>query len=124
MEWIAAKVVIQSDNKSQAIELITDIFYDGEVPQTESDEYAVITNQGAGTINLLGWRLNAGDPGQDFIFPDFDLQPSQSCRVYTNEYHPEHCGFSFGSSTALWNNSGDCGYLYDGSGELVSEYCY
>jgi len=28
MQWIAAKVVIQSDDKSQAIELITDIFYD------------------------------------------------------------------------------------------------
>ncbi|MBM4448899.1 MAG: lamin tail domain-containing protein, partial [Chloroflexi bacterium] len=75
--------------------------------------------------NLKGWRLNAGDPGQDFIFPDFNLQPGQSCRVYTNENHPESCGFSFGNSKqALWNNDGDCGYLYDAAGALVDKRCY
>ncbi|HEX6385552.1 MAG TPA: lamin tail domain-containing protein [Anaerolineae bacterium] len=75
---------------------ITSIFFDGAVTQVESDEYAVITNQGGAAVNLAGWRLNAGDPGQDFVFPAFDLQPGQSCRVYTNESPPETCGFSFG----------------------------
>ena len=103
---------------------ITYILYDGVVPQVESDEYAVISNLGAGIVNLQNWRLNAGDLGQDFVFPNFNLLPSQSCRVYTNEFHPEYCGFSFGSSAALWNNSGDCGYLYDGEGNFVDEYCY
>jgi competence protein ComEC len=103
---------------------ITYIFYDGVVPYVESDEYAQITNEGNGTVNLEGWRLNAGDPGQDFIFPSYNMQPGQSCRVYTNEYHPESCGFSFGSSKALWNNSGDCGRLYDSGGSLADEYCY
>lgn len=104
---------------------ITYIFYDGVVPRVESDEYAEITNLGAGSANLLGWRLNAGDLGQDFYFPSFLLSPGQSCRVYTNEIHPEYCGFSYGSGSALWNNGGDCGYLYDGGGGApVSEYCY
>jgi beta-lactamase superfamily II metal-dependent hydrolase len=103
---------------------ITYIFYDGVVPSVESDEYAQITNQGAGTVNLLGWRLNAGDPGQDFYFPSFLINPGQSCRVYTNEFHPEYCGFNFGRGSAIWSNSGDCGYLYDGGGSLVSTYCY
>ena len=48
----------------------------------------------------------------------------QAYRVYTNEIHLESCGFIFGSSSALWRNSGDCGYLYDDEGTLVSEYCY
>jgi endonuclease YncB( thermonuclease family) len=103
---------------------ITYIYYDGQVPRVESDEYAVVKNTGGSAVNLAGWRLNADDPGQDFWFPDFALQPEQECRVYTNEYHPESCGFSFGKGSAIWNNKGDCGHLYDASGAEVSTYCY
>jgi hypothetical protein len=103
---------------------ITYIYYNGQVPRVESDEYAVIKNAGGSPINLGGWRLNAGNPGQDFGFPDFMLQPGQECRVYTNEHHPEWCGFSFGKNEALWLNKGDCGHLYDASGAEVSTYCY
>ena len=81
-------------------------------------------NLGGSSVNLAGWRLNAGSPGQDFGFPAFELQSGQECRVYTNEHHPESCGFSFGSGQALWNNGGDCGHLYDASGAEVSTYCY
>jgi endonuclease YncB( thermonuclease family) len=104
--------------------VITYIFYDGVVKRVESDEFAVIKNVGGSPVNLSGWRLNAGNPGQDFWFPNFELQPGQECRVYTNENHPESCGFSFGSGQALWNNGGDCGHLYDSNGVEVSSYCY
>lgn len=103
---------------------ISRLYYDGQVSRVESDEYAEITNNGGSPVNLAGWRLNAGSPGQDFWFPAFELQPEQSCRVYTNEVHPEFCGFSFGNGEALWNNKGDCGYLYDASGAEVSSRCY
>lgn len=104
--------------------VISRLYYDGQVSRVESDEYAEIMNNGGSPVNLAGWRLNAGSPGQDFWFPAFELQPGQSCRVYTNQTHPESCGFSFGSSEALWNNKGDCGYLYDASGAEVSSRCY
>jgi endonuclease YncB( thermonuclease family) len=100
------------------------VFYDGVVPQVESDEYAEIFNRGESPVNLAGWRLNAGSPQQVFHFPDFVLQPGQACRVYTNEVHAESCGFSFHSGHAIWNNKGDCGYLYDTSGTLASMYCH
>jgi hypothetical protein len=59
-------------------------------------------------------RASANDPGQDFWFPDFVLQPGQECRVYTDEDHPESCGFNFHyMDSALWANSGECGHLYD-----------
>ena len=103
---------------------ISDIFYDGAVPQVESDEYAVISNLGTQAVNLDGWRLNAGNPGQDFYFPDFILEPGESCRVYTDEIHDDGCGFSFHSDQAIWRNSGDCGYLRNASQILVDEYCY
>jgi hypothetical protein len=97
------------------------IRYDGQVPQSESDEYVEIGNTGGTAVNLGGWHINAGDGGQDFWI---DLQPGQSCRVYTNEVHPETCGFSFGRGSAVWNNGGDCGYLYDAAGVEVSRRCY
>lgn len=100
------------------------VFFDGVVAEVESDEYAEIFNKGEHPVNLVGWRLNAGSPGQVFHFADFLLQPGQACRVYTNEVHPENCGFSFHSGHAIWNNKGDCGYLYDASGTLASMYCY
>jgi endonuclease YncB( thermonuclease family) len=103
---------------------ITFILFDGAVPQLESDEFVQITNQGSFSVNLQEWRLNAGDPEQDFYFPDFQLDPGLSCRIYTNEYHPEHCGFSFGMGQEVWKNAGDCGYLYDDKGAQVSKYCY
>jgi len=103
---------------------ITFILFDGVVPQVESDEFAQITNQGSLSVNLQGWRLNAGAPEQDFYFPNFQLDPGLSCRIYTNEIHPEYCGFSFGGGEAIWRNTGDCGYLYDREGAQVSKYCY
>ena len=103
---------------------ITFILFDGTVPGVEGDEFVQITNQGSTAVNLQEWRLNAGDPGQDFYFPNFLLDPGLSCRIYTNENHPEYCGFSFGRGQEIWNNSEDCGYLYDEEGAQVSKYCY
>lgn len=100
------------------------IFYDGLVSRVESDEYAEIANVGTAAINLGGWRLNAGDNGQDFRFPSVELAPGQSIRVYTNQIHPESGGFSFGKGSAIWNNRGDCGLLFDGGGQVVAERCY
>lgn len=104
--------------------VIQEIFYDGQVPQVESDEYALIANLGATPVNLQGWRLNAGNPGQDFTLPSFELQAASTCRVYTNELHPDTCGFSCESGSAIWNNAGDCGYLYNATGTEVSLFCY
>lgn len=104
--------------------VISYVFYDGEVYRTEDDEYAVITNTGNAPQNLGGWLLNAGDPYQDFRFPNYTLNPGASVRVYTNEVHPETDGFSFGIGRAIWNNQGDCGELYNSAGGNVSEYCY
>ena len=100
------------------------IFFEGDVPGMESDEFAQITNQGLSAVNLQGWRLNAGDPEQDFYFPNFLLNPGLSCRIYTDENHPEYCGFSFDIRHEIWDNGEDCGYLYDDKGAQVSKYCY
>ncbi len=120
----SAPQVAQTEPTGTATVVIQSVYYDGVVPRVESDEYAVIANTGTAPQDITGWRLNAGDRGQDFVFPNYTLAPGESCRVYTNEIHPETCGFSFGISKAIWANSGDCGYLYDANGVEVSSYCY
>jgi len=59
-----------------------------------------------------------------FTFPNFSIQPNQTCRVYTNESHPEWCGFSYGSGSAIWNNTGDTATLRNAQGVVVSAYSY
>ncbi len=102
--------------------IISYIFYDGAEPRSEGDEYAVIKNTGSSAVNLQGYRLNAGDPGQNFTFPAFTLNAGAEVRVYTNRDIPG--SFSFHRGSAIWNNAGDCGYLYDPQGNEVSKYCY
>jgi hypothetical protein len=105
---------------------ITFVLADGVVRSVESDEYAVIKSFSAVPTDMSGWVLNAGDGGQNFGFPGgFVLQPGQECRVYTNEFHPESCGgLSFGIGSAIWNNGGDCGFLYRQDGSEASRFCY
>jgi competence protein ComEC len=102
--------------------VITGIFHDGE-GSAEPDEHVIIRNDDILPIQLQQWTLR-DIANHTFTFPSFVMQPGQECRVYTNEYHPEWCGFNYGSGSAIWNNSGDCAYLRDGTGIQVDDYCY
>jgi len=102
--------------------VIDDIFYDGS-GSAEPDEYVVIRNTGAQSVDLDGWTLQDA-ASHVFTFPAFTMAPGQVCRVYTNEDHPEWCGFSYGSGSAIWNNGSDCATLQDGVGTMVDTYCY
>jgi len=103
--------------------VITSIFYDGVQGPAEPDEYVEIRNDDTVAIQLSGWTLR-DEANHVFAFPGHVMQPGQVCRVYTNEYHPEWCGFSYGNGPAIWNNGGGCAYLRDGTGTLVDTYCY
>lgn len=96
--------------------------YDGEVPRSESDEFIEVINEGA-ALNLAGWVLADGG-GSRFVFPDHVMEPGDRCRVYTNEVHPETCGFSFGSNQGIWGNSGDVAILIDPQGVEVERQCW
>ncbi|MBP8000901.1 MAG: lamin tail domain-containing protein [Chloroflexi bacterium] len=102
---------------------ITSIFYDGQLGRTEPDEYVEIRNNGVQAINLGGWTLS-DQANHVYGFPGYDIQPGQTCRVYTNENHPEWCGFSYGNGSAIWNNDGDCATLRDNTGAQVAQRCY
>ncbi len=105
---------------------ITLIFYDGRVPYVESDEYVEVKNLGSEPVNLAGWVLKDISEGYPLLtFPSYILKPGESIRVYTNETHPEHGGFSFGYGKAVWNNSDpDTAALYNAQGQEVSRKSY
>lgn len=103
--------------------IITYIFYDGVVSSYEPDEYVVIQNKDAKAIQIQNWSLRDA-ANHIYTFPYFIMQPGQICRIYTNENHPESCGFNYGSGSAIWNNGGDCADLRDSSGVSKSTYCY
>jgi hypothetical protein len=102
---------------------ITTIFFDGVVSIDEPDEYVEIKNFDTRSIQVEGWTLR-DIANHIFTFPNFVMAPNQVCRVYTNQNHPEFCSFNYGSSQAIWNNSGDTAYLRDSSGILIDEYSY
>ena len=102
---------------------IIDIFYDGVKGSQEPDEYVAIRNDDTQSIQLAGWTLR-DVANHVFTFPSFVMVPGQVCRVYTNENHPEWCGFNYSSGSAIWNNSGDTAYLRDSGGNLVDTYSY
>ena len=101
---------------------ITYIFVDGAGSQ-EPDEYVRIRNYDTRSIQLSGWTLR-DEANHVFTFPSHIMEPDQVCRVYTNEDHPEWCGFNYGSGSAIWNNGGDCAYLRNSVGTLIDTYCY
>ncbi|MBU0494558.1 MAG: lamin tail domain-containing protein, partial [Chloroflexi bacterium] len=102
---------------------IADIFRDGAIDPQEPDEYVEIYNADPRPIQLDGWTLR-DEANHVFTFPNYVMPPDQVCRIYTNQDHPEWCGFSYGNGWAIWNNDGDCAYLHDSTGTLVDAYCY
>jgi len=125
--WAPAPPPIPPSSPTEAPNIqITHIFYDGLVPNVESDEYVGITNLGDQPQDLAGWVLQDISEGYpSFTFPSYILAPGKSIRVYTNEYHPEWGGFSFEYGRAIWNNTEpDVAVLYDSQRKEVSRKSY
>lgn len=100
------------------------IFYDGVEGRQEPDEYVEIANGGSSPVDLAGWTLQ-DESGKTFRFPSYQIQPGETCRIYTNQDSPEYCGFSFKhSGSAIWNNGGDCAMLKNNAGQVIDEKCY
>jgi hypothetical protein len=105
---------------------IADISYKGKVKRTQSDEYVEIVNKGTESVDISGWKISSGlSKRQAFTFPaKTTLEAGKSCRVYTNEVHTETGGFTFGSSSGIWNDKGDEAKLFDAQGNQVSTLAY
>ena len=103
---------------------ITEILFDGAVPRSEADEYVEIKNFDNKIVQLKGWKLQDKDQNHTYTFPLYSMKPGEICRVYTNQNHPETCGFNWGHGSAIWNNDGDTATLKDGSGKVIDTCSY
>ncbi len=101
--------------------LIANINIIGVVPN--GAEYVEIRNDGNGSAQLINWTLS-DDANHIFIFPAYVIQPGQTCRIYTDENHPEWCGFNYASGSPIWNNDGDCATLRNNDNVLIDQFCY
>lgn len=100
------------------------INYDGEEKKTEGDEFFEIENSSLHQIDVSQWKLSS-NKNQVFTFPIGASIPELTCvRIYTNFLDIVTGGYTFNSSTAIWNNKGDSGKLEDSSGALISTYSY
>jgi hypothetical protein len=102
---------------------IVTVVYSGSAAN-QADTYVEIRNDDVSNIQLQGWvlRNNLGTPS--YTFPSYVMIPGKVCRVYTNEVHTDTCGFSFGSSSPIWDSAADCAYLFDSSNLLIGQKCY
>ncbi len=89
----------------------------------EPEEFVEIYNSGVSPVQIEGWSVS-DIKRHVFVFPRFVLGAGQYCRVYTNLYSRQHCGFSYYNPAPIWDDGGDCAYLKDSTGKLVSQFCY
>ncbi|NGN96218.1 lamin tail domain-containing protein [Grimontia sp. S25] len=85
------------------------------------DEYVEIKNRGELTIDISGWKVEAGSPDQVFVWPQGSyLSPFETISVYTKSGSE----YSFNSKRPIWNNRGDVATLTDASGEEICGFAY
>lgn len=123
-DWWRATFQVMQREATKHIE-ISDICYDPSKSDEISDEYIEITNRGILSIDLSGWKINAGNKGQDFTFPaNTVLAPGKCERILTKKDEKRPWYLSFLKSQAIWNNKGDLGILYDNENRLISSFAY
>lgn len=96
----------------------------GDDNLAKEEEYVCFRNESGLAVDLTGWSLS-DEYGWRYQFPAFRLASSERVRVRTG------CGkdtqkdlYWCKDGTAVWNNGGDCVYLSDANGGLVSQICY
>jgi hypothetical protein len=94
---------------------------DGNDNQNKNDEWVEMTNEGAGPVDLTGWRLEDEGPNHVFRFPaGFVLDPDSTVTVFSGCGNPTVSQQYFcNSGSAVWNNGGDIATLFDANGVKI-----
>ncbi len=87
-------------------------------------EYVLIRNAGPAPAALTGWVLRDGGARHSFIFPAFTLAPGAELRLWTRAGANDGANLFWGSTGAIWNNTGDSATLSDAAGNQIGSYTY
>lgn len=96
----------------------------GDDRRNLNGEYALVRNTGAVAINLVGWKLDAGDRSQRFSLASYTLKRGATVRIHTGRGTTRAGHLFLGSGRPIWNNDGDTATLIDPHNIAVSRYRY
>lgn len=99
----------------------------GDDNKNKNGEWIEVKNSCESSISLNGWILKDTSASNKYQFNNFTLDRGKVVKLYSG------CGENTKESLfwqcperkyAVWNNSSDEAFLYNGKGELVSDYKY
>jgi micrococcal nuclease len=99
----------------------------GDDNKNENGEWVEIQNTCGQNVSMDNWLLKDSSASNEYHFKNFSLSANATVDLYSG------CGQDSQDKLywscpelqyAVWNNSGDHAYLYNNSGELVSDYQY
>ena len=96
----------------------------GDDRRNLNGEYVLVRNTGAAAINLVGWKLDAGDRSQRFTLGSYPLKRGATVRIHTGRGTTRAGRLYLGSGRPIWNNDGDTAILIDPHNIVVSPYRY
>ena len=86
-------------------------------------EYVVLCNRSGSPMQLGGWRLTDEGANHSYRFPSFAIAAGARVTLYSGAGTNSAAALYWTADGAVWNNGGDCAYLYDPAGTLVSSGC-
>jgi Flp pilus assembly protein TadB len=86
-------------------------------------EFLKIVNSGRSAVNMTNWIL-CDEADHRFAFPAFTLRPGSYVRIWTKAGIDTATDLYWGRGQAVWNRTGDCAYLQDRDGSLITSYRY
>ncbi len=96
----------------------------GNDNDNKNEEYVCLVNQSMELVDMTGWIVR-DEYGWTYSVPEFALEPGSAVKVRSG------CGdnsqkdlYWCKDETAVWNNDGDCAYLFGKAGEPIAQYCY
>ena len=97
---------------------------DGNDHENLNDEYITFENTGSSSLNMGGWTISDSADHTYSVPSGFALDAGESVTLYTGGGSDSDTELYWGSSSAIWNNSGDTIIVETDSGETVIEYEY
>jgi endonuclease YncB( thermonuclease family) len=88
-----------------------------------NDEYVIIENIGADSININGWTIK-DSATNIYKFKKYLFEPGSTIYLFTGSGKDEGGKFYWGSPKPIWNNDNDTLYLRDKEGLLIGIYSY
>jgi len=96
----------------------------GDDHENLAEEYVTVANAGDAELDLSGWRVE-DEAGHTYTFPEgFTLAPDATATLRTGPGEDGEDELHWGEPQAVWNNTGDTVFVYDGEGELVASESY